>query len=175
MRLDFDKYDGLILLAHDRRKGLYASQTLLRGSKTTRAAGQLPTCASAHTCELVALATALRGITRMQCSKLLANAPDGISKPRIRVVTADKDFAEGIAAVIAKERLAKPIRSGKNFQEFAASQLARFTVTIEAEPEGSGDTSLFILRDWARQNVIDPKVLNNTSPTLFPIAVSAVV
>jgi hypothetical protein len=173
MRFDPETHDGIILLASDRRKGVWASQTIYRGSRTFRQGGQLPVEASAHTCELVALCTALRSITKAQATKLVQTAPTGVTKPRILIVTADPTFAEALTAKMQNYAAAKPLRAGKNFLMFAAHQLSRFTVTLIREPEDN-DRSILVLESWARQHVIDPKLITRIPPSLVPTAIGCV-
>jgi hypothetical protein len=169
MKLDLTTHDALIQIAGDSHKGLWASQAFSRTSKfTVRTAGQLPTSASLHTLEIVALTTALRSITKGMAAKLIQ---PGMTKPRILVGTSDASFAGAISGLLVGDRTAPLLRAGRNFLSIAAYQLARFNVEIRT-PE-TGDTAILVLKGWAQNHVTDPKVIKHI-PGLEPSAVSQV-
>jgi hypothetical protein len=161
MRFNEATHDGMILLASDRRKGLWSSQSIFKSSKTIRQGGQLPTTASAHTLELVALATALRWVTKAQASFLVEKAPSDVTKPRVLVVTADPTFADALRAMLTRDAqtlATKPLKVGRNFLAMAAQQLARFDVTFQTDAT-QVDKSILTLRNWADQHVFAPKMI----------------
>jgi hypothetical protein len=160
MRFNEATHDGMILLASDRRKGIWASQSIFKLGKTVRQGGQLPTAASAHSLELVALATALRWITKPQATFLVERAPSDVTKPRVLMVTADPTFADSLRAMMTRDAATlttKPLKAGRNFLSMAAQQLARFDVTFQTgtAPE---DKSLQLLRWWAEEHVFAPRM-----------------
>jgi hypothetical protein len=169
-RIEFIEYDGVIHLGADPTKGIWANQTLLRGSRTIRTGGQLPTEASAHTLHVVALTTALRDITKGQAINLVNRAATIIGKPRIVVVVTDPTFADALTAKIQGQQ-GKPLRAGKNFLVELARQLARFTVTFQTDP---GNTSSYSLRHWAKKSVHDPKAVQRIPQALAATVASAV-
>lgn len=173
MKVDWGVHDGMLLLASDRRKGIWATQLLLRGSKTVRSAGTIPTTASAHSLQVLALTTALRLISKGQAAKLLQAAPTGITRPRLLVVSSDATFAQALQAKMRGDKetmTTKPLRAGRNLISIAPAQLARFALTF-GELE-DGDTSILILKSWASQTIHDPK--QELPSALVPSAVSQV-
>ena len=176
MRLDFGKYEGSVLLTSNRHIGIWAAAHFTRGSKSTRQAGQLPTTASAHSLELVALASSLRSITNGQAAKLMQDAPRGVTKPRILVVTADPTFADALLAKMKNDTATlatKPLKAGRNFLFEAARQLARFDLTFETSLE-TDDKSILALKHWAQLNVHSPKAIRGIPASLVPSAVSQI-
>jgi protoheme ferro-lyase len=176
MRFNESTQDGMILLASDRRKGIWASQSNLKFAKTVRQAGQLPTSASAHTLQLVALSTALRSCTKSQASFLVEKAQCNVTKPRILVVTADPTFADALRAMMTRDAATlttKPLKAGRNFLSMAAQQLARFELTLQTDSK-QNDKSIIVLRSWADQHVFSPTMMANMSPSLCPVAASQV-
>jgi hypothetical protein len=172
LKIDMNFYDGIILIAGDRKRGVWSQQTLARGTKTTRAAGQLPTSASIHTLQVVAVANALRSITRSDISRLTGGAP---RKARLVVASDHASFIEAIQSAIKgdKDTLAtNPLRAGKNFLGQLAQQIARFEITWQT-PE-LGDHTLKMLKDWSTRAVVDPKSVAAIPAILMPTAVSAV-
>jgi len=159
MRVNFDSQDGLIMVSGDRR-GVWASQVLIKGSKTIRTGGQLPTTASRHTLQLVALTSALRSITKADAARI---TPRGVSKARLLVTSIDSSFLDALQAET-------PLRAGRNFFTIAMQQLARFDLTFAA-PE-DGDMTVHMLSKWAANHVFPPK---NIPAVLIPSAVSQVI
>jgi hypothetical protein len=170
MRLDFTKHDVLVLLACDSRKGIWASESYVRNSKTVRNAGQISTTASSHTLQLVALTNALRSISYVRASKLLQSAPQGTTRARVLVTALDTTFVEALEAMTKDNSTSKPLRAGKNFISLLVRQWGRFT--FEIRPLDDGDYTGLTLLNWARRNVVDPKTVANTSAILRPTAVS---
>lgn len=176
IRFDVNTQDGMILLANDRRKGIWVSQSIFKKCNTVRQGGQMPTSASAHTLELVALSTALRSVTKSQASFLTLNAPSTVTKPRVLVVTADLTFADALRAMMTRDAVTlatKPLKAGRNFLSMAAYQLARFEVTLQTDIT-QDDKSILILRSWADQHIFAPTMVANIPPSLCPTAVSQV-
>lgn len=171
MRIDFQTHDILVQVAGDKRKGIWASSVFAKNSKPIRTAGSLPTSASLHTLQLIALATSLRGISKGQHTRLGQNVPRGVYKPRLMAVTMDATFAEALKGLLQRDVTAKPLRAGKNFLNIARQQLARFDVTIQTVD----DPSELVLLNWARKNIVDPKLIAGIPPSLAASVVSAVV
>lgn len=171
MRLDFQTHEALVLIAADDKKGLWSHQSFTKAlTKQVRNGGQLRTEASAHTLLLVALTTALRAISRKNVEKLLQSTPRDVFKPRVVVGCADPSFGDAIRAFMEQNASGKALRAGRNFKELAAKELLRFDLTFE-QPEDS-DTCLLVLGGWAKNNLIENRLL---IPGLLPSAVSAVV
>ena len=140
-----------------------------------RQAGQLPTSASAHTLELVALSTALRSVTKAQAGYLGQNAPS--TKRRILAITADPTFADALRAMMTRDAVTlvtKPLKAGRNFLSMAAYQLARFDVTLQTDATQE-DKSILTLKTWAHSHIFSPKMLASIPPALCPTAVSQVI
>ena len=176
MRFDTTTQEGLILLASDRRKGIWVSQSIFKKCNTVRQGGQLPTSASAHTLELVALCTALRSVTKSQACFLTQNAPCTVTKPRLLIVSADPTFADALRAMMTRDAVTlatSPIKAGRNFLSMAAHQLARFEVTLQTDTT-QDDKSILVLRSWADQHIFSPTMMANIPPSLCPTAVSQV-
>jgi hypothetical protein len=113
MKLDFNTHDILVTVAANPRIGVWGAQIFHRQqAKTVRTAGQLPTEASSHTLQLVALATALRSVTKAQARRMVQNLPRRVPKPRVLVVTSDASFIDAIKAVTSNEQNGKPLRVG---------------------------------------------------------------
>jgi hypothetical protein len=174
MKYDRAAHEGLILLASDKRRGTWAGQMILNGQRTLRLGGQLPTTMTNHGLLSVALATMLRGITRVQAERLAADA--GVRKPRLLVATMDQSFADALRAKITQDATtgaAKPLRIGKNFVSLAAAQVARFDLTLTTPEET--DKTILVLRDWAMKMLPSPTLLASVPASLAPTAVSQVV
>lgn len=169
MRLDFGKHDALITLSCDRRRGTWGVQTLVRGSKTIRTAGQLPTTSTAHTLFAVALVAALGAITRSHAQRLVQTAAQPVAKPRVLVVTDDDAFREALTARDVPTR--RPLRAGRNFVDVLSWQLSRFDVTFST-PD---DNSVLALGNWMGQNLPSPKLIATAPPAFLPRAISRVV
>ena len=163
MRFDTATHEGLILLGGDKRKGLWASSTILKSSKTVRQAGQLPTSASGHTLELVALASALRSISNSQVSFLMQNAPSSVTKPRLLIMSADKTRD---AVTLA----AKPLKAGRNFLSMVAREIGRFELTLQTDI--GEDQSIANLSIWAHERILSPKTVGSIAQALRPTAIS---
>jgi len=71
MKIDFRTEDALIVVAANKRTGLWANSTTIRGSKNQKSGGQLETVASTHSLLTVALVAALRNISNRDISSLL--------------------------------------------------------------------------------------------------------
>lgn len=171
--IDFARYDGAIHLEADRRRGLWATQSLIRGKRTVRNAGQLPTTASAHTLHVVALMAALRDISRAQAAELVRDADIvGLVKPRLLVICTDESFCDALQAKIQGQRSDKPLRCGKQFLIELARQLARFDVSWVTDPESNACKTL---RNWASKVLLAPSLLSTIPPILLPSVVSAVI
>jgi hypothetical protein len=169
MKLNFDTHDILLMVTGDPRKGIWASQLFHKLQRTTvRTAGQLPTEASRHTLELVALATALRAITRNQIGKLLAGMPRTVTKPRVLVATTDTSFADALTAMIRNDATARPLRAGKNFLGLLMQQLERFDVNVRT-PE-LGDMTVVVLNNWARNHILHQRQFEELPKALQPSA-----
>lgn len=83
----------------------------------------------------------------------------------------DATFAEALKGLLQRDVTAKPLRAGKNFLNIARQQLARFDVTIQTVD----DPSELVLLNWARKNIVDPKLIAGIPPSLAASVVSAVV
>ena len=173
MSIDFDKYDGQILLSAEKRRGIWATNTVLRGSRAIKTAGRLPTVATAHTLLVVALISALRNITRAQAEELVSSSNLGIRKARIKVVTTDEAFVAALTAMLKRQKNGTPpLRAAKNFLIELARQLVRFDVTLEAANRKSARHRT--LKNWSVTTAFDPKAFETISPVLLPTLVSAV-
>jgi len=175
MRLDFEKHDVLVLLACDHRKGVWASECFVKNSKTVRNAGQISTTASAHTLQLIALVNALRSVSKSQAIRLVDAAPRGTSRPRVLVTSLDATFIEALQTMTddSNRESMNPLRVGKNFLTLLAQQRERFTLDIQPLP--ADDNSGLVLLNWARKNVVSPRLIANLPLSLFPTAASVMV
>jgi hypothetical protein len=61
------------------------------------------------------------------------------------------------------------LRVGKNFVRELARQVARFDVSIVAEPENPG---IMVLRDWAKTNVLSAQTIERIPAALAPTVAS---
>ncbi len=169
MRIDPSLHEVSVIITGDRRVGVWAfeSNNSLH-KKWTRCAGQISTSASEHTLLLVALTNALRTVSKGQASRLVQFAPRGVQKPRVRVLTDNYLFADALNDVVPQRVLGdesnRRLRAGKNFLWIARPQLRRFTIDVQLQDRR--DPVVEPLLEWARMNVIDPK--------MFPLAPSAV-
>lgn len=157
----------------DKRKGLWASSTILKSSKTVRQAGQLPTSASGHTLELVALASALRSISNSQVSFLMQNAPSSVTKPRLLIMSADKTFSDALRAMMTRDAVtlaAKPLKAGRNFLSMVAREIGRFELTLQTDI--GEDQSIANLSIWAHERILSPKTVGSIAQALRPTAIS---
>jgi hypothetical protein len=182
MRFNEATHEGLILLASDSRKGIWAAQEIFKRGKTVRHGGQLPAEASAHTLELMALCSALSSVTCAQATFLVQSIKPATTtcitstKPRVLVVTADSTFAESLRAMLRSDRATlatKPLKAGRNFLTMAARQLGRFELTLinDNDTGDDDDKSIEVLRNWAKQRLLAPASIPHV---IFPTAVSQV-
>jgi hypothetical protein len=175
MKIDLSMHDGELTVVADKHRGIWASQTFLRASKTVRAGGQLPTTASAHTLLVAGLTATLLDISKFDVKRILEISNRPTSKPRLVISTANKSFANALAAMIKNDkatRAEKPLRTGKNFLRELARQLARFDVTFRTiGDEESVDVNL---RRWAKSRLRDPKMLGTIPPILTATVVGGI-
>ncbi len=156
--IDFDNYEGRVLLAADRRRGVWANETLFRGSRNVRNAGQVPTTASSHTLLTVALTAALRNIHKAAANRLVSTATQKIKKPRLLVASIDATFCDALKV--------KMKRTGQNGPE-----LVRFEITLHTGER----PAVLTLKNWSWTAIIDPKTIPTIPPVLLPSAVSTLV
>lgn len=167
MKIDFKQHDGLLLLASDKRRGIWGSQLLTRGARTVRTAGQIPTTASAHSLLTVALLNTLNGISRGQAAKL---APQG-SKMRLVIASSDVEFVAGLDLLVQGSNALK-LRAGKNFIATLVKKLARFDV--KAMVPDAGDKGVFILGNWLSVNALHPASFDDLPQSLAPNVISQI-
>jgi hypothetical protein len=169
MSIKFDKkqYDGQILLAADDRRGLGVFEIAFQtpaGIRSYRAAQSLPTEASSHTLQLLALLAALRDINRSLRNTI--SGRHGV-RPRFRVVTTDATFADALRALLNGD--ADLIRAGGNFIEEARRVFSNFALTVAVEK----DNSVFILRQWAQKHVAAPDEIDASEAIFRHAAIGA--
>ncbi len=170
--IDFDNYEGRVLLAADRRRGVWANETLFRGSRNVRNAGQVPTTASSHTLLTVALTAALRNIHKAAANRLVSTATQKIKKPRLLVASIDATFCDALKVKMKRTGQNGPaFRAGKNFLMALAQQLVRFEITLHTGER----PAVLTLKNWSWTAIIDPKTIPTIPPVLLPSAVSTLV
>jgi hypothetical protein len=161
----------MVTVSADNKRGLWAS-SLFQAGKAIRTGGQLPTEASAHTLLLVALTNPLRGINRQQYENIVSYLPEGVKKPRAKVVIAGNDsFAAAFAGLLTRDASAPKLRAGRNFLSIAAQQIARFTLDMET----SADPRDLILINWAHKNLYPTKEFETLPASLVPSITGQVV
>lgn len=165
MKINFRDTEGLVQLAADKRRGVWASQLLLRGARTVRTAGQLPTTASAHSLLTVALLNTLNSISRAQASRL---AP---GKARLVVLSSDAQFVNGLNLLVQNGDAAT-LRSGKNFLTTLAKKLDRFDVT--AMLPDADDKGVLILGNWLTVNALHPASFGDLPVSIAPNVISQI-
>jgi hypothetical protein len=170
-QVDHAWHEGRIFLVADRRRGLWAAETSMRGKPRIRHAGQLPSTATAHSLLVVGLIASLRTISRAEVEALMSRVDDRVKKPRILVVSNDTTFGEALDEKISG-RNRKVLRMGTQFGRELARQVVRFDLTFDtAEVDTVDGRPILTLRRWARSVIPDPKSVNS----LFPVAASTVV
>lgn len=165
MRFNADTHDGVIMLAADRSRGIWAAEVATRAIKTSRTAGRLNTSASTHTLLAVGLTSVLHSISRKMAARITR---PGIVLPRIVVATDDGDFADSLAQYLQRGQSTTPLRAGKIFRDLLIQQIHRFNVTFESAPEGP----MTGLRLWSRRVVLDPRLVTTVPAVLIPAASS---
>jgi hypothetical protein len=173
LKIDYNEHDGVILLASDKKRGIWANQLVSQTARTTRNAGSTSTSASTHSLLTISLASALRGISKGQALKLTKGEN---RKPRIVVTCDDKTFMPALEALRQNDKAAvalTPLRAGRNFLKMLAFNMARYELTFR-ELE-AGDYTVASLRDWSIKSVVDPKSVDASNLILTPTASSQVV
>lgn len=170
MKIDFNTEDALIVVAADKRKGVWSNNSLVRNQRNVKTAGSLPTMASAHTLLTVALVAALKSITRRNISKLIEGTTR--IKPTVVVASQDRSFLAAINSIVQNEgkETANPLHAGKNFLSILKDQLWRFHL-VTRSPE-DGDFTILALADWANKQLAAPKLIAGIPPSLAPTIVS---
>jgi hypothetical protein len=166
MKIDFRETDGLVQLAADKRRGIWGSQLLIRGTRTVRTAGQLPTTASAHSLLTVALLNSLNSISRGQAAKL---AP--IGRMRLIVLSSDAQFVNGLNMLVQNVD-ASTLRSGKNFLDILAKKIERFDV--KAMLPDANDKGVLILGNWLSVNALHPASFGDLPVSIAPNIISQI-
>jgi hypothetical protein len=170
MRFDPATEEGLVILACDPKRGIYASQTTTKTAlKAIRQAGTLPTTASAHTLLTVALVNALRMVTRKDVAKMSYGLPHGVRKPRLVIISNDPTFLDAVGDFVSKSDNRAVLRAGRNFKDLLGMQLRKFDMTYRTEQE---NVSALVLGDWAHKAIISPVLLEGVLQSLQPSAVS---
>ena len=162
MKYDRSKQQGMILLASDHRKGLWANTLITTQSKPIRTGGQMSTATSAHTLQTVGLAAAMRSILNRDASTLAADA--GLSKPRLLVTSEDEDFLASLSSLTNGRAPEKPLKTGKNFYTLLVGQLRRFDVDWVPLPED--DPTGLILKRWVQKTMPNPKYVSGIYPSV---------
>lgn len=173
--VDFTKLDGRIELTADRRRGVWASQTIVYNAKSVRTAGQAPASTSAHGLLTLALINALKNISKRMANRSIHGRL--VTKTRLQIVTTDATFADALRALMAGDKstmAAKPFRAGRNFLMMLAKELSRFDVTLETDAED--ETYRFrALSNWAQLHVRDPREIEKLPAILSPVAVAHII
>ena len=172
MKVDFDKFDGQILLFSDRRRGIWSNEIVLKNSRNTRTAGQAPVSTSAHGLLVLALINGLQSTSKRQTSKAVGHRS---KKARLNIVSSDRTFADALRAMITGDKATlvdKPFRAGRNLLRQLARDLARFDVTLTTDHESYAFQAL---GNFARLHVRDPKELDSLPSILVPVVASTVV
>jgi len=160
----------LLTITADKRRGLWASSVWVNNGKSLRTGGSLPTTASAHTLLLLALTNTLRSVSRNQYQSIQRTLPEGITKPRVKVIVAgDNTFAPALAELIKGDRTAK-LKAGRNFLSIAAQQVARFSIDLE----NSDDPRDLALKVWVTKSLYPAQDFEILPAALIPSVVSAV-
>jgi hypothetical protein len=168
----FENYEGSIHLAAVHRRGLFGHQLLLRGRRTVRNGGSLPSVASVHSLLSVGLMHALNDINRTNIDYLIRTASTAISKPRIRVTAMDPTFCDALQERMRGLRNEdKPLRAGKQFLSELARQLVRFDISFQTDTE---NTTGYSLKNWLTRALPAPSLLATIPPSLMPTVTSAV-
>lgn len=165
MKINFRDTEGLVQLAADKRRGVWASQLLLRGARTVRTAGQLPTTASAHSLLTVALLNTLNSISRSQVARLASG------KARLVVLSSDAQFVNGLNLLVQNGDAAI-LRSGKNFLTTLVKKLDRFDVT--AMLPDADDKGVLILGNWLTVNALHPASFGDLPVSIAPNVISQI-
>jgi hypothetical protein len=119
-------HDGQIYLWSDRRRGHWAAQVQLRGSRPTTLSGKTSASASAHSLLSIALTSGLSSITKRKLDRF-ANP-----RVRLRIVTADQTFPTALTALKTGDRQTRvPFRAAKTFLKTLGRSMARFETVIE--------------------------------------------
>lgn len=174
MTLDLTQFDVLVDLGAARKLGIYAYNIFGNNLRAHRAAGQLPAEATEETLLAVALTAALRNVNRTQYMQLAMrrSAPlPGVPKPRLVVGTMSYPFAESIRGIVARDTNPRKLRAGRNFIGILFQQLARFRVTMMPNAQ---DMTALSLTNWAKTQLIDPKLMSNLPTGLWPSVTSRV-
>jgi hypothetical protein len=169
MRVDFATRDAGIILAADNKTGLWAFSKITNRLRTIRNGGQLPTEASRHMLLTTALTVALTSYTKSNIDHMMYNAPHGVEKPRVIVLTLDSTFGPAVQGMLAESTTSPRLRAGRNLISVLKQQMKRFDVEFYADAR---DKDAFILSAWVKETLIDPKVLKRIPPALLPTAVS---
>ena len=153
-RYDASKHELQLMLSASSDTGIWASSIMGHRKKHLRTAGQLPH-ASGHTLLAVSLVNALSGVSKAEWNKLLeTSATPGIKKPRVSIATTDTTFAPALQGKMRNVPGAPVLKTGRNFLMELARQLARFEISFDAEPDGTG---VYILSQWAHRSIREPK------------------
>lgn len=162
MRFDSTRFDAIIHLASDRRKGIWATQALLNRGRAIRTAGQMRTEASAHSLLSVALLNSLTNVTRAQATELVRIAEADIIKPRFQIICQEQTFLPSLQERMKGQQLT-PNRSARHILMQLPKQLARFTFDFVTDPE---DSICYSLKNWAHRTVYDRKLIDTIPPAL---------
>lgn len=149
MAIKFDRttHDDQIVLSFDDKRGIGIFEiafTTPEGIRSYRAAQRLPTAASPHTLQLLALLAALRDVNRSLRTTITGSYQ---LRPRFRIVTGDAGFAEALRSLLKDDP--EFLRAGGNFIDEARRVLNHFALSVAFE----NDHATELLRQWAQRYV----------------------
>lgn len=142
--MDWKQYDGNITLAVNRRKGIWASSSLLKSQPTTRQAGNVgSTDLSSNNLFAIALANALRSVGAKQREQIT-----GKDRRKVRLLVTLENSPSSVAFIQGMQGKAES-HVAANFRQDVQMQTSKYDLTFETD--GAAYTS--ILERWAEATV----------------------
>jgi hypothetical protein len=160
MRVDESRFDGVLVLAHQRIKGVWAGQMLTVGSRLTRVAGRYKNSTTDSLLTL-ALVSGLQSVPSKRV-ELLTERRSG-AKPRIQVLCGDATYVEAMG----RNDNTTDLFVNRFLLGRLAGQKRRFDLTFEHIDPLSQQVGA--LTTWAITNVM----IDGDRMPLIPCVVSA--